>query len=134
MKRSARNHYCRDKLAGARPISAKSLAHMTPEPDLQETDLVITEIRITPKEDGALRAFATITLNNSFVVRGLKVIEGSKGRFVAMPSRQRRDGSYQDIAHPITKPFRSYMETSVLQAFVAEVEDSGDGPEAAELG
>ena len=94
-------------------------------------DLVITEVRITPQDDGALRAFATITFNDSFVIRGLKVIEGMKGRFVAMPSRQRRDGSYQDIAHPITKDFRAYMEASVLQAYVAE---AGESPQTIPTG
>jgi stage V sporulation protein G len=87
--------------------------------------LVITEVRITPQDgEGALRAFASITLNESFVIRGLKVIEGMKGRFVAMPSRQRPDGTYQDIAHPITREFRAYMEGAVLRAYLAEIGES----------
>ena len=96
-----------------------------PPPELVQPSgdghLVITEVKITPQDDGALRAFVTITFNDSFVVRGLKVIEGAKGRFVAMPSRQRNDGSHQDIAHPITREFRGYMEAQVLAAFAAEI-------------
>lgn len=83
--------------------------------------VVITEVKLTLQEDGALRAFATITFNDCFVVRGLKVIEGMKGRFVAMPSRQRRDGSHQDVAHPINKDFRGYLEATVLSAYAEEV-------------
>lgn len=93
--------------------------HDPPAP-VQDMPIVITEVKIVPQEDGALRAFATITFNDCFVVRGLKVIEGGKGRFVAMPSRQRRDGRHQDIAHPITREFRAYMETAVLHAYAAE--------------
>lgn len=92
-----------------------------------DRDIVITEVKITPQNDGALRAFVTITLNDSFVIRGLKVIEGVKGRFVAMPSRQRHDGSHHDVAHPITREFRAYMEAQVLTAYAATVgETLGD--------
>ncbi|NNE42647.1 MAG: transcriptional regulator [Gemmatimonadetes bacterium] len=83
--------------------------------------MVITEIKLIVQQDGALRAYATITFNDCFVVHGVKVIEGAKGRFVAMPSRKRRDGSHQDVAHPITKDFRGYLEATVLQAYCAEV-------------
>jgi stage V sporulation protein G len=87
-------------------------------------DLVITDIRVTPQHDRALLAFATITLNDVFVVHGLKIIDGAKGRFVAMPSRARRDGKHQDIAHPITRPWRDYMEDQVLEAYEEAVGDS----------
>jgi len=101
---------------------------------LRDGRLVITEVKVTPQDDGALRAFVTITFNDCFVIRGLKVIEGSKGRFVAMPSRQRYDGSHQDIAHPITKDFRAYLEAQVLGAFAAQVGEKlgedGDGASA----
>ena len=93
------------------------------------TELVITDIRVTPQHDRALLAFATITLNAVFVVHGLKIIDGAKGRFVAMPSRARRDGKHQDIAHPITRPWRDYMEDRVLEAYeevVGAPERDGD--------
>lgn len=87
------------------------------------TDLVITDIRITVQDDRALRAFVTITLNEVFVIHGLKIIEGAKGRFVAMPSRPRRDGKHQDIAHPITREWRDYMEAFVLSEYEALLEE-----------
>jgi stage V sporulation protein G len=77
----------------------------------------ITSVDVTPFVDKKLRAFATILLDNCFVVRGLKIIEGQAGLFVAMPNKRRHDGSFQDIAHPITSDFRRYMEEVVLEAY-----------------
>lgn len=86
----------------------------------------ITEIRVTPKDDERLKAFVSVTLEGQFVVRGLKVIRGKEGRlFVAMPSRQRPDGSYQDIAHPITHEFRNVLEDAVLAEYSRHLR-SGD--------
>ena len=71
----------------------------------------ISEIRITLRDDNKLKGFASITLENAFVVRGLKIIEGASGLFIAMPSRKRKDGTFQDIAHPINMATREWMET-----------------------
>jgi stage V sporulation protein G len=81
----------------------------------------ITEVRITLRDEDKLKAFASITLDDCFVVRGLKVINGSQGYFVSMPSRKRKDGSYQDIAHPINNDMRKEIEDKVLDAFEAEL-------------
>jgi len=83
--------------------------------------LEITEIRITLRDDDKLRAFASITLEDSLVIRGLKVIEGANGMFVAMPSRQRKDGSYQDVAHPINRETREWLENMVIGAYQEEI-------------
>lgn len=80
----------------------------------------ITEIRISLRDESKLKAFVSITLDNSFVVRGLKVISGAKGTFIAMPSRKRRDGSYQDVAHPINSETRAWMEKQILEAYEKE--------------
>jgi stage V sporulation protein G len=77
----------------------------------------ITSVDVTPFVDKKLRAFATILLDGCFIVRGLKIIEGQAGLFVAMPNKRRQDGSFQDIAHPITSEFRRYMEEVVLEAY-----------------
>lgn len=87
----------------------------------------ITEIRITLRDDEKLKAFASITLDNMFVIRGLKIIDGSGGTFVAMPSRQRKDGSYQDIAHPINKQTREWLEGQVIGAYKQELADIANG-------
>ncbi len=83
----------------------------------------ITEIRISLRDDNKLKAFASITLENCFVIRGLKIIEGAKGTFVAMPSRKRPDGTYQDVAHPINNKTRDWMEEQIVKAYEKEVEN-----------
>jgi stage V sporulation protein G len=82
----------------------------------------ITEIRFSMRNEEKLRAFANVTFDNSFVIRGLKVINGSRGYFVSMPSRRRPDGTYQDMAHPINTEMRRHLEQAVLEAYNREVE------------
>jgi stage V sporulation protein G len=82
----------------------------------------ITEVRVSLREDAKLKAFASITLDDSFVIRGLKIIEGKTGTFVAMPSRRRKDGEYQDIAHPINNDARAQMEQIILDEYRKEIE------------
>ena len=77
----------------------------------------ITEIRVSLCNEERLKAFANITFDDEFVVRGLKVIEGHNGFFVSMPSRRRSDGTYQDIAHPINNAMRTMLEETVLAAY-----------------
>jgi stage V sporulation protein G len=82
----------------------------------------ITEIRFSMRNEEKLRAFANVTFDNSFVIRGLKVINGSRGYFVSMPSRRRPDGTYQDMAHPINTEMRRHLEQAVLEAYNREIE------------
>jgi stage V sporulation protein G len=92
---------------------------------MADTQLEITEVRVTLREDDKhdrLKAFATMTLNNAFVIRGLKIIQGTNGVFVAMPSRRRPDGQFQDIAHPINNETRRLMEEIVLAEYEREME------------
>jgi stage V sporulation protein G len=77
----------------------------------------ITEVRITLRDEERLKAFANITFDNAFVIRGLKVINGNEGYFVSMPSRKRSDGTHQDIAHPVNNEMRRLIEEKVLQAY-----------------
>ena len=81
----------------------------------------ITEVRITLKNEEKLKAFVSITFDQAFVVRGLKVINGSQGYFVSMPSRKRKDGTFQDLAHPINNELRKKIEDKVLDAFEQEL-------------
>jgi stage V sporulation protein G len=84
--------------------------------------LEITEVRVTLRDEDKLRAFVSITLNDCFVVRGLKIIQGTNGMFVAMPSRKRADGQFQDVAHPINSDMRSRMEDIILREYARETE------------
>ena len=87
----------------------------------------ITEVKVRLWDDKRLRALVTIVFDDCFVVRNIKVIEGRDQKlFVAMPSRRQADGTYVDIAHPITREFRRQMETTILNAFMEERELSGD--------
>ncbi len=81
----------------------------------------ISEVRVTIRTDDKLKAFASVTFDNCFVVRGLKVIQGNKGLFVAMPSRRRPDGTFQDIAHPINSTMRERIESAVIGEYEAEL-------------
>jgi stage V sporulation protein G len=90
----------------------------------------ITEVKVRLWDDKRLRALVTIVFDDCFVVRNIKVIEGRDQKlFVAMPSRRQADGTYVDIAHPITRDFRRQMETTILNAFMEERELAGEDVE-----
>ena len=90
----------------------------------------VTDIRISPNTDPKLRAFVSVTFDDCFVVRGLKVIETAGRCFVAMPSRRKLDGSHQDIAHPIHSQARQAIEARVLRAYERLLQQGSTGPEA----
>lgn len=78
----------------------------------------ITEAKVYPaKEIGKLKAYATIVFENCFIVRDLKVIEGTKGLFVSMPSRRRKDGSFRDIVHPLNSETRKMIEDTIIEEY-----------------
>ncbi|HWR82533.1 MAG TPA: septation regulator SpoVG [Candidatus Deferrimicrobium sp.] len=83
----------------------------------------ITEVRITLRDEERLRGFANVTFDDCFVVRGMKIIKGNSGYFVAMPNRKRPDGSYQDVAHPVNKDMRKQIEETVLEAYENELRE-----------
>ena len=82
----------------------------------------ITEVRVFPVNEEKLKAYATITFDDCFVVRDLKVINGNSGLFVAMPSKKRRDGSFKDVAHPLNNEFRAVIENAVLDAYEVQIQ------------
>lgn len=90
----------------------------------------ITEVRVFPVNEEKLRAYVTITLDDCFIVRDLKVINGNTGYFVAMPSKKRKDGSFRDIAHPLTSECREKMEAIILDAYREEM---GETPVSSDL-
>ncbi len=83
----------------------------------------ITDIRIRKTErDGKLKAVASITIDEEFVVHDIKIIDGDKGMFIAMPSRKTTDGEYKDIAHPIKSSTREEMQRLILDKYRSEIE------------
>lgn len=78
----------------------------------------ITETRIRLMQDeGKMRAIASVTFDECFVVHDIKVIDGSNGMFVAMPSRKMGEGGFRDIAHPIQQFMRDMIRETVLKAY-----------------
>jgi stage V sporulation protein G len=88
----------------------------------------ITEVRLTLRQEERLKAFVSITFDNAFVVRGLKVIAGNSGLFVAMPSRRGKDGTFRDVAHPINNETRAMIENAVLAEYDRQLETAGETP------
>lgn len=76
----------------------------------------ITDVRVRKvTKEGKMKAVVSITLDNEFVVHDIKVIEGEKGLFIAMPSRKAADGEYRDIAHPINSETRERIQSIILE-------------------
>ncbi len=78
----------------------------------------ITDVRIRRMtKDGNMKAVASITLDNEFAIHDIKIIEGDKGLFIAMPSRKTPEGEYRDIAHPISHEAREFVQKEILEAY-----------------
>lgn len=74
-------------------------------------------IRLVSKADSKLKAVASFTIDDAFVVHDIKIIEGSNGNFIAMPSRQTPDGSYKDIVHPLNTETREQISSVILAEY-----------------
>ena len=80
--------------------------------------MTITDVRVRKvTKEGKMKAVVSITLDDEFVVHDIKVIEGEKGLFIAMPSRKASDGEYRDIAHPINSGTRERIQTLILEEY-----------------
>ena len=89
----------------------------------------ITDVRVRKvSKEGKMKAVVSITIDNEFVVHDIKVIEGDKGLFIAMPSRKAGDGEYRDIAHPINSGTRERIQKLILEKY-EEVLQADDAEE-----
>ena len=77
----------------------------------------VTEVKVIPVEEERLKAFVTITFDNCFIVRDVKVINGNNGLFVAMPSKKRKDGTFRDVAHPLNHEMREMIEKKIVEKY-----------------
>ena len=83
----------------------------------------ITDVRIRLiAKEGKMKAVASITLDSEFAIHDIKIIDGEKGLFIAMPSRKTQDGEYRDIAHPINTETRDRIQSIILQSYREELE------------
>jgi len=77
----------------------------------------ITEVKITLRDEAKLKAFVDVVFDNTFVVHGMKIIQGTEDLFVAMPNKRGKDGVFRDITHPINTTTRARLESAVLNAY-----------------
>lgn len=84
----------------------------------------ITDVRVRRiAKEGKMKAIVSITLDDEFVVHDIKVIEGEKGLFIAMPSKKSTDGEYRDIAHPINSATRETIQSIILEHYEKALEE-----------
>lgn len=87
----------------------------------------ITDVRVRKvTKEGKMKAVVSITLDNEFVVHDIKVIEGEKGLFIAMPSRKSSDGEYRDIAHPLNSDTRDKIQDMILKGYEQALLENGE--------
>lgn len=77
----------------------------------------ITEIKVHPVEQDKLKAYVSIVLDNCFLVSDIKVIAGPSGLFVSMPSKRKKTGEFKDVAHPLNRETRQWMEQRILAEY-----------------
>ena len=93
----------------------------------------ITDVRVRKvAKEGKMKAVVSITIDDEFVVHDIKLIEGEKGLFIAMPSRKAADGEYRDIAHPINSTTRDRIQTLILDKYQEVMNETDAQEEAAE--
>lgn len=82
----------------------------------------ITDVKVKPiTSDGKMKAVVSVTFDDCFVVRDIKIIEGQDKLFIAMPSRKMPDGGFRDIAHPINAETREMIESTVIEMYHKEL-------------
>ena len=87
----------------------------------------ITDVRVRKvAKEGKMKAVVSITIDEEFVVHDIKVIEGEKGMFIAMPSRKASDGEYRDMAHPINALTRDASQTMILNRYEEAIAETGE--------
>ena len=87
----------------------------------------ITDVRVRKiAREGKMRAIVSVTFDNEFVVHDIKVIEGDKGLFMAMPSKKATDGEYRDIAHPINAGTRDRIQKIILESYEKALDEPYD--------
>lgn len=84
----------------------------------------VTDVRLRRvTSEGKMRAIASVTLDDEFVVHDVRIIDGNNGLFVAMPSKRTADGEFRDIAHPINSAAREKIQSAVIEVYEAEAKE-----------
>lgn len=85
----------------------------------------ITDVKVVKREANQLRGFATIIIDDAFVVKNIKIIQGKNGLFIAMPSYKLKNGEYKDVAHPLNTETRTQLEELILAKYNETADDEG---------
>ena len=89
----------------------------------------ITDVRVFPVHEEKLKAFVSIIIDGCFVVSDIKIIQGTSGLFISMPSKKRKSGTFRDIAHPLNNETRRKIEEQIIAKYrEVMAEDGGDEP------
>lgn len=94
----------------------------------------ITDVRVFPVNEEKLKAFVSIIIDDCFVVSDIKVISGTNGLFISMPSKKRKNGTFRDIAHPLNSETRKRIEDKVLARYREVLAQGGTGGSSASSG
>jgi stage V sporulation protein G len=89
-------------------------------------EITNVRVRVVEKENSKMRGFASVTIDNQFVVHDIRILEGDNGLFLAMPSKQVAPGEYRDIAHPINPDARKIFTDAILAEYEAELNKVGE--------
>ncbi|MDO9577061.1 MAG: septation regulator SpoVG [Candidatus Cloacimonadales bacterium] len=92
----------------------------------------ITDVKVFIRESNQLKAFVNIVIDDAFIIRNIKVIEGENGLFVAMPSRRVSTGEYRDIAHPINTETRNMVEKIIIEKYKEVLQEALSAAEGKE--
>ncbi len=93
----------------------------------------VTDVRVRRlMNEGKMKAILSVTINEAFVIHDVKVVEGQSGLFVAMPSRKMADGTFRDVAHPISQEARAIIQNDVMSVYYRALEEAEAGEEAEE--
>jgi stage V sporulation protein G len=92
----------------------------------------ITDVKVFIRESNQLKAFVNIVIDDAFIIRNIKVIEGENGLFVAMPSRRVSTGEYRDIAHPINTETRNMIEKIIIEKYKEVLQEALSNAEGSE--
>ena len=87
-------------------------------------EITNVRVRVVEKENSKMRGFASVTIDNQFVVHDIRILEGDNGLFLAMPSKQTAPGEYRDIAHPINPEARQIFTDAILEEYKKELNNA----------
>ena len=88
----------------------------------------ITQVRVFPVDEEKLKAFVSIVIDDCFVVSDIKIIQGTSGLFISMPSKKRKNGTFRDIAHPLNNETRRRIEEKIIERYKEVLAETGAEP------